>query len=89
MVRRPSLVSFMGRMGPFATPLPSSANPPKGGQSHVCLHRTHTHTHTSRQCEKTTKIPNIKVLVGASLGGAVAVDFAHAHPEAVEKLVGE
>ena len=49
----------------------------------------HTHTHTSRQCGKTTKIPNVKVLVGASLGGAVAVDFAHAHPEAVEKLVGE
>lgn len=33
--------------------------------------------------------PTKKVLTGASLGGAVAVDFAHAHPEAVEKLVGE
>jgi len=27
------------------------------------------------------------VLVGASLGGAAAVDFAHSYPEAVEKLV--
>jgi pimeloyl-ACP methyl ester carboxylesterase len=27
------------------------------------------------------------VLVGASLGGAAAVDFAHTYPEAVEKLV--
>lgn len=27
------------------------------------------------------------VLVGSSLGGAIALDFAHEHPEAVEKLV--
>ncbi len=27
------------------------------------------------------------VLIGASLGGAAAVDFAHAYPEAVSKLV--
>eukprot|EP00624_Nannochloropsis_granulata_P002202 evm.model.NODE_21189_length_12066_cov_21.074921.2 len=27
------------------------------------------------------------VLVGASLGGAAAVDFAYTYPEAVEKLV--
>jgi len=27
------------------------------------------------------------VLVGASLGGAAAVDFAHTYPEAVKKLV--
>jgi pimeloyl-ACP methyl ester carboxylesterase len=26
-------------------------------------------------------------MVGTSLGGAVAIDFALAHPEAVEKLV--
>lgn len=27
------------------------------------------------------------VLVGASLGGAIAIDFAHEFPEAVKKLV--
>ena len=27
------------------------------------------------------------ILVGASLGGAVAIDFASTHPEAVRKLV--
>lgn len=73
-----SVIYMCARIGVHAIP----RCPPLGGGGSLPFpraptkHTPHNHHRHQRQ-----------VLAGASLGGAVAVDFAHAHPEAVEKLV--
>lgn len=62
---------------------------PPAAAAAFCLSHVQFYTTTTTQTPTTANHNHHQrqVLAGASLGGAVAVDFAHAHPEAVEKLV--